>query len=368
MTNGRELLLAFAVLDEGQLTVANDTDAIRRSFREQKARRKKKTASVICCMAAILTVIGVSVSLRFHKSTVALTENTDPVDVSGFVSSPLSTTPASSRQAEQNTQQTQNVLALESDPAQSAADASSTSPTQTAEVAIEPRWEEKTLPEKYTSLEFQYTTYTVGRSAINAQYLGEKTGTGTLIGFDVYTDAFYRISANVYTLTDISTACALGIRFDDGSCYAYINTGYAPATLFQFLTDLNLRKDLSFGMAYAEYFDEDMTYHTRTFSDFDDALIWDRLLNADTAMQVTDFPPLEKKLVSVSAAVSSLGYTIQSFSVTEDGWIITNLLETAKVFYVGPERAQAFMDDLLNTVPYTDTVPSIPVGATEIPE
>ena len=350
--NGKDCLLAFASLENQALAAEKDTEAIRHSFRQQKKRRIGLICAVCGCMLAAFVAIGLgsrrspavfppptgTESIRPSEPSSARTPAVDPeTDVAG------------TRQTETSAQNKEPAT------------------QQTAEMAVIPHWEEKSMLEKYTGLEFGDTEYRVGRTAIAPDSLGEAAGTATLVGFDVYTDAVYRVPTVVFALNNIAPACAVGVRFETGECCAYVNPSYQPATLSQFIRDLNLKNELRCGNAYMDYRDEDLTYHALTFADFDDALVWDLLLNEDLPLRDTEEYQWSKQLFSVAVAVPSLGYTNQGLWATENGWVVTNLLETAKAFYIGPARARAFADALLAGVPYTETV-GVQEGETGIPE
>ena len=51
-----------------------------------------------------------------------------------------------------------------------------------------------------------------------------------------------------------------------------------------------------------------------------------------------------------------LGYNNQALWVTEEGYIVTNILDSAKAFYIGPENAKDFVDYMFDNLPHTDSV------------
>ena len=49
-----------------------------------------------------------------------------------------------------------------------------------------------------------------------------------------------------------------------------------------------------------------------------------------------------KELISVSINIELLGYENISLTVTEDGYLTTNILDTGKAFFIGKEKAEEF--------------------------
>ena len=53
--------------------------------------------------------------------------------------------------------------------------------------------------------------------------------------------------------------------------------------------------------------------------------------------------------MNISINFELLGYKNISIGITEDGYITTNILDTGKAFFIGPEKATEFMDYVLET-------------------
>ena len=103
-----------------------------------------------------------------------------------------------------------------------------------------------------------------------------------------------------------------------------------------------------------------------TFDDFDDGIIWERLLS-DTSQSITGaYTGIE--LIDISVSIPELGYKNQALWVTEEGYIVTNILDSAKAFYIGPEKAKAFVEYMYNNVPYTDSYGATNIDSDLIPE
>lgn len=225
--------------------------------------------------------------------------------------------------------------------------------TTLAEIAIIPHWEDEPVYAQYPSVEYAGREYTAHAAIVPADRLGASLGTVTAIGWDHYAaeaDAEKRTEAIVYAIDQISEACAIAIRYPESEeCYAMVNSRYRPATLGQFIADLNLQAEVSFGTVYYSYRTSDGDYTSVQFEDVDSERIWSLLLSATQAENVyDDLQDMPKRILGISVDLPLLGYKNISLSVLEGGYIDTNILDTGKMFYVGEENTQAFVNYVLN--------------------
>ncbi|MGN1452110.1 MAG: hypothetical protein ACI4XQ_08410, partial [Eubacteriales bacterium] len=175
------------------------------------------------------------------------------------------------------------------------------------------------------------------------EYLGECS----LEGYDICTDAGYTAKAKVYALAGISSDCAVSLEFEDvDGKFVYVNSSYKPETLGDFIDDLNLEANLSAGKAYYKWIKPDGSFSTVRFDDFDDEIIWEMLLYDRSAASCGD-TGVSTAVLSVSIDHALLGYENITLSVTEDGYIWTNLLDSAKSFFLGTEKTEAFVEWVL---------------------
>lgn len=224
-----------------------------------------------------------------------------------------------------------------------------------------PHWEEMTLPQKFHSLVFHETFYSSSRgAAIAPEQAGELLGTFPLLGRDPYEpDTEHRLSASVYCLPDVAPECAVavgisgteesraeGIKDAELSVYyIYLNAYYIPDTLGGFIDDLNLKELLFFGDVYSgqlingEY---KSFRHTALPAD----AVWTLLLQDRSIPAVRDYDMhlFGPALMTVAIDMPLLGYENIALSVTEDGYLTTNILETGKAFYIGTEKAAQFAE------------------------
>ena len=197
--------------------------------------------------------------------------------------------------------------------------------------------------------------------------MGDSLGTANASGFDIYTDTEHTAPFPVYEIVGVKTACAVAATLTDGSTYAYANAEYTPATLGQFIADADLKNKLTFGEGFAYAQDSAGHNHFQKFADFDDAVLWERML-ADESIPNEPDADWGSEVIGFSANVKALGIVNKGLWLTEDGYIVTNLLETAKCFYIGPDAVSAFMDFMRANLPYEEQVDATFAPEEGIPE
>lgn len=231
--------------------------------------------------------------------------------------------------------------------------AADSAPVPSAEVAIVPHWEDMAIYEQFYDIEFNGISYSARRGVVPVDRLGESLGTITARGWDEYADiagedANRYISAELFTITKINPECAIAVRYEGhDTVYACVNSYYRPETLGQFVEDLNLLEEISFGTVYYEWRSPSGRRTTIWFDDVDDQIIRDMLLTEGDAENVYDESALHtipRKIMGASVNIPLLGYKNISLSVQEDGYIKTNILDTGKLFYIGEDNTQAFVD------------------------
>lgn len=217
----------------------------------------------------------------------------------------------------------------------------------TSEIAVIPKWDEMSTAEKFGEVEFGGERYN-GRFA--AEYeRGEYLGTAELNGYDVYEEKSYTANAEVYTNVGISTECAVVVVFDTGEEYVYTNTWYKPATLGDFVGDLNLRENLEITSALVQENRADGRSDTR-YADVSTEKITEILFADESIANAEDFDQMifefGRSRIKFGIDVKKVGEKNISIGLTEDGWLITNILATGKAFYVGTEKIDEVMSYL----------------------
>lgn len=220
-------------------------------------------------------------------------------------------------------------------------------------ITVLPHWDEMTIIQQFSLLEFNGKQYDGKQGEVPEEMIGDILGTATLSGFDEYTDTTYTKGASIYTINTISQECAVAIQFEGTTeYYPYINAYYRPKTLGDFINDLNLKELVSFGSIWYgdSYTDNEGNYHFDNieFYDVDDEIIWSMLFSDISLENVYDDSSMLAPLMSVSVDVPVLGYKNISCWVTEDGYLVTNILDTGKAFYIGEDKVQEFVNYIIN--------------------
>lgn len=210
------------------------------------------------------------------------------------------------------------------------------------------KWSEMTPKEQYNSLKFNSFALNGRYQEIPAEKIGALLGSGTAEGFDRHKNVTHAMNAAVYEILGVSRECAVAAQLEGRSDYfVYVNCEYQPETLGDFIRDLNLKENMSFGFAYysPEKGDPDYTEKggvLHEYTDLTDEKIWEMLLSDETAPAV---PATGNEVYKMYMGMEFplLGYSNMALGVTEDGYLLTNILDTQKMFYIGTEKTEAFV-------------------------
>lgn len=212
--------------------------------------------------------------------------------------------------------------------------------TQTTEEFVKvPQWDEKTISEQFVEFTVNDAVYVTRCAEIDNADVGEKLCDVVVTGFDDYADEVRYADAEVYRINGISEECAVSVRFqgyDTG--YVYTSRSYLPATLGELMDALNLTETVSFHTLYAGQ-------DTTGILEYDRSLLME-LLNThrETAREENDSH--HKPLFGVSTNIDLLGITNKSLRVTEDGYLITNIMERGYAFYLGEDTTASLAQAL----------------------
>lgn len=222
-----------------------------------------------------------------------------------------------------------------------------------SDMAIVPRWEDLIICEQFNTVEYNGTNYDCKNGKVPAQNIGENLGNATLTGYDTYTKKAYTKNATLYAINTLSQECAIAVQFEGTTdYYAYINTFYSPETLEAFINDLNLKEIISFGSVWYEdsYTDKEgnLHYDTIEFPNVEDEIIWNMLFLDTSLKNIYDDTLIYHKIMTISLNIPILGYQNISCTITEEGYLITNILDTGKAFAIGKEKAQEFVHYILD--------------------
>ena len=168
------------------------------------------------------------------------------------------------------------------------------------------------------------------------------------MGVDEVTLEMHEQTVSIYSITGMAEEAAVAIRFndDDEYSYAYVNFEYVPETLGEFIDALNLREELATSLCYRGHGD-DMVYYEDVTTEY----IWEALLSDATAVNYPDADPFTNsanKILDICVQVNVLGYHNHAIWLTDNGYLCTNILETGKYFYIGEDKVNAFVNEVIN--------------------
>lgn len=235
--------------------------------------------------------------------------------------------------------------------------------------AFEPPWEDKEIYHQYAALIFDGKLYLAnGPTTIDPEKLEGEPQKITAFSYgggqtpeDIDSTPEHQISAVVSHIQGVSAECAVAVRYEGTEeWYPTLNHNYKPQTLGQFIDDLNLRENLTFGTITYSYW-SDGEYADVHFDSVDSKKIWELLLSDTEAENVcrslnsgdfyTLFDPEEepREILDISVSIPILGEDNLSLQVREDGYLWTNLMGMMeKAFYLGEENTLPFVDYVLN--------------------
>ena len=213
-----------------------------------------------------------------------------------------------------------------------------TKETDTAETITVPKWDERTLSERFMEFVWNGITYGTRDCIIDRSSIGSKLGLVMMAGKDICQNEEYSIRAEVFCINAISDHCAVAIQFEGyDSYYVYTNRNYCPSTLGELIDDLDLNHTLTFGSLK-------LGESETSTSDYDAVMIMNRVNTSRTSKNLSNSTP-GTKLFRVSVNVELLGIQNKYLAVTKEGYIETNLMEWCFTFYIGADKAQGITDE-----------------------
>ena len=304
---------------------------------------------VTAAVAAVALVVGLTLTLPWMHEKPPVTTDTNGGDGHGTTT----TTPI--RQDTPNGTEGGAPIASEPDhvaPPKPTGGTSTTAATN-SEIWYEPKWEDKTNWQRYSEFErFEKGTYTVREVQVDAAKVGEYLQDVNLHGYDVYTDTPYDTTGKIYRIQGINDGCAVALQYlGEDKFYPAVCSKYTPATLGQFLADLNLRNTMTVGTVYGKYVDEQQGHiRSAEYEGLTTEAVWNLLLQVTDATNEYNYEKVIEAdgSMDISIGIPMLSIYNVSLRVTVDGYLFTNLMDTGKIFYIGEEATTHFMDYVRN--------------------
>lgn len=214
--------------------------------------------------------------------------------------------------------------------------------------ATVPKFEDMTINEQFYEVIYNYSKYMSRKTEISSNNIEEK------IESSILTNANHNKNADLYSIKNISSKCAIAVKFEgDNNYYVYTNIFYKPQTLKEFVEDLKLEKIISFGTVHYNYWEENeegnKEYQNIEFYNVNNKKIWKMIFNnLDLENIYTDNKKYKSDKyatsIEISVDIPLLGYENISIELTDKGYLITNILDSGKAFYIGEEKIQEFLE------------------------
>lgn len=231
--------------------------------------------------------------------------------------------------------------------------------TEPDEIYQIPHWDEMRLYQQFPEAEFNGRTYVASSyhqseqemfrdNALVQSLIGKFIGNAELHGYDIYTETAFTQSAQLYGISGMDPVCAIAVRFEgQEEYYPYLCHEYRPDTLEDFVHALNLKNTLTLtGSAYCDYQKSHGSYAHLEFVGLKSETVWQMLLSDLSSVNEAKegFHWNHTTVMTFGVSIPSLAIENLSMGVTEDGYLVTNLLATEKAFYIGADRTKAFVD------------------------
>ena len=223
-------------------------------------------------------------------------------------------------------------------------------------MAIVPKWDEMSISQQFIEVEYNNSKYTSRMTKISSDNILRNIGSSILTGYDTYTKTTYSKEGKLYSIKELSEECVIAVKFEEEpDYYVYVNSHYKPTTLGEFMNDLRLKENTSFGTIHYNYWEENAEgnkeYKHIEFYNVDNSMIWQMLFdnrNLENIYSDNDIGKYSSEKfsqnISIGVNIKLLGYENISVSLTDKGYLLTNILDTGKGFYIGEDKVEEFLN------------------------
>lgn len=219
-------------------------------------------------------------------------------------------------------------------------------------------WEDMPLYDKFNwfkrgDIEFagrKYSDSTYGD--VPADKVGEKLFDVTMTAYEIFSEKEFTMPAQVYAIEGIDTDAAVALKYDGtDDYYVFISRGYFPDSVGGMIDALRLRDTMKLGTIYIEQVYNGVNgfymYDPLTMTDAMAETIWKFLDECRDVRLVSEGAFVGyRQLFTISADAELIGTANHGIWFTDNGYMITNIMEFGYAFYIGSERIQQLMDNL----------------------
>lgn len=208
------------------------------------------------------------------------------------------------------------------------------------EIDIAWPWEYMTISERYATVAYDKTRYTIKmmNQPLDSSFLGKPIGICDAIGYDPLTGQEYQENFGVRQITGISADLMIAVEMDK-QFYVFKYDEYdPPVTLGDVLDGYSLSQTLTL-----DYFG---IYNSGNESGYyclsDDDYIWQILAKCRDAQFLEDdtWSPIDKDYIRYTVTSEPLGVYRRVFYVSADGYVNTNIFDWGYTFNIGEDAAK----------------------------
>jgi hypothetical protein len=202
-------------------------------------------------------------------------------------------------------------------------------------------WNCRAVYNQYTQLFYNGNEYSARSSyyggEVYANQIGDKLAEVECKGFDMIREGAYSIGCSIYRINGVDSDVIVAVKYDgfDGY-YAFINESRkAPATLEALINRLNLTENIKLNSFYYSEtpLGEEKNYYLNNETSEELWNIIKKYANAKLIDSKTfDY---SKKKLSFAVSSNTLGVYNLSFSLSEDGFLFTNIENYGYCYAIG---------------------------------
>lgn len=210
-------------------------------------------------------------------------------------------------------------------------------------------WDLKSDIEKYSSIFFQGITYDVFSTLnepLDIDYIDTLLVEDVSVkGYDIYEEEEHTDLVDVYSIKKIDAQCSIAVYFKTSKLYySFNNTSYKFNTLGEMIDKLNLKEYL----VNTDFVLNQNGVRT-TFLNSKE-IFWTHIFNDENLRNssLSNSGNYTNSILSCGVDIVPLGEINISVGLNEKGYIQTNILASAKTFYIGKMKVNEIIDYVKN--------------------
>lgn len=233
------------------------------------------------------------------------------------------------------------------------------------EIAMEWPWEYKTPMERYPSVTLNGITYGTRDREIGEALLRDALGICTATGYDIYTETSYPAEFEVRAIRGIDPEQLVAVDLE-GTWVIFLREGLpAPTTLGDWMDACSLPETLTL----EQFCTKDGYETTGWYLAESDEAVWQVLSEyRNASASIEDWDLRDRRSICFTVTSEALGVYKQVLSITEDGYLLTNLMEYSYVFEIGEDAAGRIIRAVTEHCRETEMEPYYPMIAGTLTE